>query len=190
MRGPTVARSAEQLPDDGRSTRRRGRGFGSVLLAFVLGVLLAAAGALALVLLGVIDVDATGGDSPTPTATATAAADPASAEPAAAGDVPQACLETADYNDALTQALDEIALGARDQDARALEEALDAVQDARPRGEAASDECRAAAGGGSQSTDDADEGGSAEPTDEPTDEASAEPSARPTPGEPTPSATP
>jgi hypothetical protein len=81
-----------------------------------------------------------------PTSTPTPTADPTPRQEGASGPVPAACLEAAEYNQTLNEALDEIAVGVRDQDARTLQEALDAVQDARPGSEAASQECQDLAG--------------------------------------------
>ncbi|MCU1433017.1 MAG: hypothetical protein JWP95_2122 [Actinotalea sp.] len=102
----------------------------------------------------------------------------------ATGSVPEPCLQAAEYNDTLTQAIDDIALGVRDQDARALQETLDTIQEAQPEGEAASDECRALAGATEPAEEDAD--GEAEETTEPSTEVSPEP----TEGEPSPTPTP
>lgn len=169
------------------STRppRKARGFGSLLVAFLLGVLFTAAAAVTLLMLDVLGSDdATPGAEPT--ASAEAPSDDVSDEDVSAtGDVPPACVEAAEYNQTFTEAMDEIAVGVRDQDARRLQEALDAVQDAQPGSEAASQECRELAGEGEGATSADDE------TSEP--EASPEPDPSPTSPEPSsgePTATP
>lgn len=168
---------------------RKARGFGSLLLAFLLGVLFAAAAAVTLLMLDVVGSDdAAPGAAPTAPAEAPSD-DDASDDTAAAGDVPRACVEAAEYNQTFTEALDEIAVGVRDQDARRLQEALDAVQDAQPGSEAASQECRELAGQGEG------EGEEATSEDDETSEESPEPdpsptSPEPSPGEPTATPTP
>lgn len=134
-------------PDDGGGRRPPGRARQAVrvVVAFLTGVLLTAAAGLVLTSLGVI-----GGDRPATTAPDDTRADGTTGDldeaAAATGDVPRACVRTAEYNETLTEAIDEIALALRDQDARRAAEALDAVQDARPGSEQASRECREAAG--------------------------------------------
>lgn len=164
---------------------RKARGFGSLLRAFLLGVLLTAAAAVALLLLDVLGPDdATPGAAPSASAEAPSdAADGASAT----GDVPPACVEAAEYNQTFTEALDEIAIGVRDQDARRLQEALDAVQDAQPGSEAASRECRELAGEGEGAGTEDDE--TSEPEGSPEPEPS-ESSSEPSSGEPTATPTP
>ena len=110
------------------------------------------------------------------------------AAPAGNGEVPESCLRAAEYNDTLTQAIDDIAVGVRDQDARALQETLDLIQEAQPEGEAASQECQELAGTADASTEpeESEEGEDAEETAEPTQDASPEP----TEGEPSPAPTP
>ncbi|WP_199421765.1 hypothetical protein [Actinotalea solisilvae] len=167
--------------DDGRRPAGRGRQALRVVVAFVTGVLLTAAAGLVLTSFGVIGAGRAPEADPTSTPT------PAQAS----GDVPAPCVQAAEYNATLTAALDEVALGLRDQDARRAAEALDAVQDARPGSEQASRECRELAGqdvaaadqDGSEPTDEPSE----EPTDGPTEEAdepsespSAEPRSTPT----------
>ena len=165
---------------------RKARGFGSLLLAFLLGVLFTAAAAVTLLLLDVVGSDDAASGA-APTAPAEAPSDDASDDAAATGDVPRACVEAAEYNQTFTEAMDEIAIGVRDQDARRLQEALDAVQDAQPGSEEASQECRDLAGAG--------EGEGATSEDDETSEESPEPepsptSPEPSPGEPTATPTP
>lgn len=178
-----MATHGGQGPDD-RGPRRRRTSKGAVLLAFLLGVALT--GLLTVVLLGVgvatvsdaeEALEATPSASPTPTPT------PGSGD-VATGDVPRACVESAEYNQVFTEALDDIAVGIRDQDARTVQEALDAVQDATPGSEAASQECLELAEGGASGaedaedtadTDDADDGADVE------DDDAADPSPEPSP---------
>lgn len=154
-------------PPTRREARRQRRPVVSIVLAFLAGVVLTTLGAVALLGLGIATVgdaedamDAT----PSPAATSTedrsaeatgetpeaTAAEDATSSPGSGsdgdGDVPEPCVRAAEYNQTLNEAIDEMALGARDQDARSLQESLDAVQDARPEGESASDECLELAG--------------------------------------------
>lgn len=163
---------------------RKARGFGSLLVAFLLGVLFTAAAAVTLLMLDVLGSDdATPGAAPTPSAEAASADD--SDDASTTGDVPPACVEAAEYNQTFTEAMDEIAIGVRDQDARRLQEALDAVQDAQPGSEAASQECRELAGEDATSEDDetSEPEASPEPDPSPTspEPSSGEPTATPTP---------
>lgn len=171
-----------------RSTRpgRRPRGFGSLLLAFLLGVLFTAAAAVTLLMLDVLgDDDGAAEAAPSAAAEQPATDEGATEGEAASGDVPPACVEAAEYNQTFTEALDEIALGARDQDARRLQEALDAVQDAQPGSEAASQECRELAGEGGTGADDQESSSEDDTSDSDTDPDSSESSPEPSPGEPT-----
>ncbi|MBX9244453.1 hypothetical protein ICW40_06490 [Actinotalea ferrariae] len=139
--------SPDDRPDDGRGRRPLGRARQAlrVVVAFLTGVLLTAAAGLVLTSLGVIG----DGDRPA-TSARDEPADGTDDDPDGAagptGDVPRACVRAAEYNETLTEAIDEIALALRDQDARRAAEALDAVQDAQPGSEQASRECREAAG--------------------------------------------
>jgi hypothetical protein len=146
-------------------------------------VLFTAAAAVTLLMLDVVGSDdaAPGAAS---TAPAEAPSDDASTD-AATGDVPPACVEAAEYNQTFTEALDEIAVGVRDQDARRLQEALDAVQDAQPGSEAASQECRELAGEGEEATSEDDEASEESPEPDPSPT-----SPEPSPGEPTATPTP
>lgn len=145
--GPGTVRAG----DDGTRPGGGARQGMKIVAAFLTGALLAAAAALVLVTLGVL-----GGDDavaePAPSASG-GTSEAAPGDPA--GDVPASCVQAAEYNETLTTALDDIALGVRDQDARRMQEALDAVQDAQPGSEEASRECREAAG--EDTTDEQDE---------------------------------
>ena len=152
----TTTRAGDDVP------RRRRRSPVGALLGFLVGVVVATVVAVVLLGIGVAGVgDAEEAMGPTPTPTPTA--DPTPREEGASGPVPAACLEAAEYNQTLNEALDEIAVGVRDQDARTLQEALDAVQDARPGSEAASQECRELAG--EETSAPATQDATAEPTD-------------------------
>ena len=166
-------------PQTARPPRRR---TGAVVLAFLLGLLTAAVAGTALLWTGALD-DVPGMAAPTASPSSEPTTEP---ETVASGDVPASCVRSAEYNQVVNAALDEIAVGIRDQDARTLEEALGAIQDAQPGSEEDSADCLAAAG--QSSTDDGDdEEPEDEPTEEPTESAepsqtpSAEPSATPTP---------
>ncbi|MBC7292252.1 MAG: hypothetical protein H5T83_13085 [Actinotalea sp.] len=155
-----MATHAPEDPDARPGLRRR-TSFGAVLLAFLLGVALT--GLVTVVLLGVGiatvgDAQEALGASPSPSPTPTEA--PRSTGGTASGSVPQACVESAEYNQVFTEALDEIAVGIRDQDARTVQEALSAVQSATPGSEASSQECldlaeQDASGGADDAADDA-----------------------------------
>ena len=168
-----------------RSAGARSQRAGVRVLTFVAGVVVGTGLTALLVIQGVFGqvADALPGETPAPTVAADVPA-------GAAGDVPASCLQAAEYNDTVNASLDEIAVAVADQEARRLAEALDAVQDGRPEGEAASAECQRLAGGAAAAegagsddagTEDAEDDGAApEPTEEPTEEPTDEPSASPT----------
>lgn len=64
----------------------------------------------------------------------------------AAGDVPEPCVRSAEYNITLDEQVDQLAVGARDEDARTIQEALDAIQAAREDSDGAAQECLDLAG--------------------------------------------
>lgn len=69
----------------------------------------------------------------------------------AGGDVPEACVRSAEYNLTIDESLDQLALGARDEDARTIQEALDAIQGAREATDGSAQECLdLASGSGTQ----------------------------------------
>lgn len=126
-----------------------GRTFLTLLAGLVLGAVLA----VAILASGLVsfgegadaadtadDVADTADGTPDPTA--------GTAEPtaSASGDVPPSCLAAAEHNATVSTALDEVAVGVRDQDALAVERALDAIADIKPDMDAASQECRDLAG--------------------------------------------
>jgi len=136
---------------------RRRRGPASLLIAFLTGVILTTIAGVALLGFGIatvgdaeeaLDVETTA----TPTADSTTTADPtatadATEAPAASpGDVPDPCVRASRHSLALSEAFDEIAVGVRDQDARTVQEALDAVQDAEAESEGGAEQCLDLAG--------------------------------------------
>lgn len=64
----------------------------------------------------------------------------------ASGDVPEPCVRSAEYNVAIDEQIDQLAVGARDEDARTVQEALDAIQGAREDADGAAQECLDLAG--------------------------------------------
>lgn len=118
---------------------------GRVFLALLFGIVLGAV--LAVVVLATDLLPFGDGDLDPDTAGAAETATP-TAEPtaAASGDVPPSCLAAAEHNATVSTALDEVAIGVRDQDALAVETALDAIADIKPDMDAASAECRELAG--------------------------------------------
>ena len=80
--------------------------------------------------------------TPTPTTTGSATESPTGPGPdASGGDVPDPCVRSAEYNLAIDESLDQLAVGARDEDARTIQEALDAIQGARADAEGSAQEC-------------------------------------------------
>lgn len=149
--------------DDGVRRGSAGRAF----VTFLLGLLLGAIGAVAAITLDLVPLDRLdaaeadpAGESPTPTAE----------EPAAtAGEVPAPCLAAAEANATVSAALDGVTVGVRDADALAVEQGLDEIARIKPDMDAASQECRDLAAGGSGGDEaDADGAGSGgEPADQP-----------------------
>lgn len=139
--------------------RRRGRFWGP-LLGFLLGVALTIAVTTAF--LGLGDVPEPGAAEVSPSASALTED---VATEGAAGDVPAPCIEAAQQNQRFAVTMDEAAVAIRDEDAAALAEVLDVLQENRPAMDDASEQCLDLAGveGGS-----ADEDGAApEPTETP-----------------------
>lgn len=66
--------------------------------------------------------------------------------PAGGVGVPEPCVISAEYNVTIDVQVDELAAGARDEDARTIQEALDAIQTARVDAEGAAEECLDLAG--------------------------------------------
>lgn len=132
------------------------RSFG-VGVMFLIGILagVALATAAGIFLLGIrwatpLAAEPVISDSPSP-----------SASPTVQGDVSDACVRSAEYNLEADEAVDELAEGAESQDARAVEEALDRLQQAREVADGAAEECLAQAGRTSPT------GGSASPAPSP-----------------------
>lgn len=129
------------LPERSRPTGR----FVMLLTGLIIGIVLATGVGVVLLGLRLATVGAAEEiiEAPTPTATATAttAAPEETSTAAAGGDVPEPCVRSAEYNIAVDESLDELAVGARDEDARAIQEALDAIQDARATADGAAEEC-------------------------------------------------
>lgn len=124
-----------------------GRTFLTLLVGLVLGAVLAIA-LLASGLVSFGDGDGDAADDAAGTADGTPDPTAGTAEPtaSASGDVPPSCLAAAEHNATVSTALDEVAVGVRDQDALAVERALDAIADIKPDMDAASQECRDLAG--------------------------------------------
>lgn len=123
-----------------RRAGRRPRRFWGPLLGFLLGVALTIAvtvGLLGLAERGETDVEAT------PEASA-----PADTPAPAAGsaDVPAPCVEAAQQNQTFGASMDEAAVAIRDEDAAALAEILDRIQEDRPAMDDASQQCLDLAG--------------------------------------------
>jgi len=95
----------------------------------------------------------------------------ASAQSAQSGDVSEACVRSAEYNIAVEGAVDELARGAEEEDAKKLQETLDKLQDERDKADGAAEECLAQAG---KSSD-------ADPSASASESISAQPSATSTP---------
>lgn len=129
------------LPERSRPTGR----FVMLLTGLIIGIVLATGVGVVVLGLRLATVGAAEEiiEAPTPTATATAttAAPEETSTAAAGGDVPEPCVRSAEYNIAVDESLDELAVGARDEDARAIQEALDAIQDARATADGAAEEC-------------------------------------------------
>lgn len=144
------------LPERSRPTGR----FVMLLTGLIIGIVLATGVGVVVLGLRLATVGAAEEiiEAPTPTATATAttaapeetstaatvaptSAAQETSTAAAGGDVPEPCVRSAEYNIAVDESLDELAVGARDEDARAIQEALDAIQDARATADGAAEEC-------------------------------------------------
>ncbi|GAA4892030.1 hypothetical protein GCM10025789_06230 [Tessaracoccus lubricantis] len=151
-----------------------------LLIGLLAGIALAAAAGVFLLGIGwatPLDAQSVISASPTPSASPTV-----SGAPAGAGDVSEACVRAAEYNVEVDQAVEELARGAEAQDARALQEALDRLQQARDDAAGASEECLAQAG---QTPSTEEPSPSESPSQEPTPVESA--SDEPTSEEPSPS---
>lgn len=174
-------------PDEVVRRSSAGRTFLTLLGGVVLGAVIAAVVfATGLVSLEDDVVEPITGVTATPTPTPEEERTPT---PSASGDVPPACLAAAEYNATVSAALDDVAVGVRDQDALVVEEGLDAIAEIKPEMDAASQECRDLAGAGDDAAsddgadDDADEdaGGADDDADDDDAGRTAEPSPTRTP---------
>lgn len=135
--------------DHQNAQRGGGSSFGGgvmLLIGLVAGVALAAAAGVFLLGIGwatPLDAQSVISASPTPSPSPSASADTTTTEP---GGVSEACVRAAEYNVVVDEAVDDLARGAEAQDARALQETLDRLQDARETADGASEQCLAQAG--------------------------------------------
>lgn len=172
--------------DDRRSAPRRAGSSlsGGVMLLSGLLAGIALAAAAGVFLLGIgwatpLEVQSVISASPTPSPSPSPTADDTTTE---SGGVSEACVRAAEYNVVVDEAVDDLARGVEAQDARALQETLDRLQDARETADGASEECLAQAG----RTPQAEESASPEPSlspsvsADPSVNASANPSPSPT----------
>jgi len=155
-----------------RSAQRGGgSSFGGgvmLLIGLVAGVALAAAAGVFLLGIGwATPLEAQSVISASPTPSPSPTADDTATE---SGGVSEACVRAAEYNVVVDEAVDDLARGAEAQDARALQETLDRLQDARETADGASEECLAQAGRTPQT------GQSASATPSPSESTSADPS--------------
>ena len=117
-----------------------------LLIGLLAGVALAAAAGIFILGIGwatPLDAQSVISASPTPSPSPSASADTTTTEP---GGVSEACVRAAEYNVVVDEAVDDLARGAEAQDARALQETLDRLQDARETADGASEQCLAQAG--------------------------------------------
>ena len=117
-----------------------------LLIGLLAGVALAAAAGIFLLGIGwatPLDAQSLISASPTPSPSPSPSADDTTTEP---GGVSEACVRAAEYNVVVDEAVDDLARGAEAQDARALQETLDRLQDARETADGASEQCLAQAG--------------------------------------------
>ena len=119
-----------------------------LLIGLLAGVALAAAAGIFLLGIGwATPLDAqsviSASPTPSPSPSPSASADTTTTEP---GGVSEACVRAAEYNVVVDEAVDDLARGAEAQDARALQETLDRLQDARETADGASEQCLAQAG--------------------------------------------
>lgn len=130
-------------PSSGRQPRRTAMNGGVMLIVGILvGVAVAAAAGIQLLGLGVVrPEEAANVIHPSPVAT-----QEPTEPPSPSGDVPAECVEAARYAIAVDESVDSLAAGAQAEDARELQEALGAMQDARDDASGAPEACLAAAG--------------------------------------------
>ncbi len=154
--------------DEQRTAPRRSGFGGGVMLLIGLLVGIALTVAAGIFLLGIgwaspLEAQPVISASPTPSPSPTA--EDTTTDPGAVSDE---CVRSAEYNLVVEQAVDELAAGAQAQDARALQETFDKLQDARETANGAAEECLAQAGKTPQSG----ESPSPEPSPEPSPSAS------------------
>lgn len=119
-----------------------GRGV-MLLIGLLVGIVAAAAAGVFLLGIGIAtvgEVDEVINAEPTTTEDETAP------EAASTGEVPEVCVQAAEYSIAVDEGLDELARGAGEEDALILQEAFDAIQDARDDASGAAEECLELAG--------------------------------------------
>ena len=123
--------------------RRPLSGFVMLLVGLLAGIALATAAGVTMLGLGLATVgEAEEVIQPEAAPTETEAEAAASTNP----DVPEECVRAAEYSIAVDEGLDEIARGAGEEDALALQETFDALQDARDEADGAADACLELAG--------------------------------------------
>ncbi len=175
---------------DHRNASRRGSSFSGwvmLLIGLLAGIVLAAAAGV--FLLGIrwaTPMEALSVISASPSVSPSPTADDSTA---GTGDVSPACVRAAEYNLVVDEALEELATGAESQDARALQETLDRLQEARETADGASEECLAQAGKTPQTSQSASPDPSQSDSPDPSRSASPEPGQSASP-EPSPSTTP
>lgn len=166
--------------DEQRGAPRRGGFGGGVMLLIGLLVGIALTAAAGVFLLGIgwatpLEAQPVISASPTPSPSPSPTADDSNAEPGAVSDE---CVRAAEYNLVVEQAVDELAAGAQAQDAKALQETFDKLQDARETADGASEACLAQAGKTPQAGESPQGEESPQPAESPSPEPS--PSASPT----------
>ncbi len=137
---------------DGERRTPSGRGGSSIggwvmlLIGLLAGIALAAAAGVFLLGIGwatPLEAQPVISASPSPSPSPSATPDGTTAEP---GDVSEACVRAAEYNLVVDEAVEDLARGAESQDALALQETLDRLQEAREIADGASEECLAQTG--------------------------------------------
>lgn len=169
--------------DRGSASRRGGSSLSGGVMLFIgllAGIALAAAAGVFLLGIGwATPIKAQSVISASPSPSPSPTADSSSTEP---GEVSDACVRAAEYSLVLDEAIDDLARGVEAQDARALQETLDRLQDARETANGASEECLAQAGRTPQAEESASPKPSLSPTvsADPSVNSSANPSPSPT----------
>lgn len=143
-----MARADDRPPPTAPSRRPAGR-IAMLITGFLIGAVLVTVVGVVLLGMRLVSVGAAEEviEAPTPTATSTPTSTPT--QPAATqaeGEVPEPCVRSAEYNITIDESLDQLAAGARDEDAKTLQEALDTIQGARIEAEGAAQACLALSG--------------------------------------------